>query len=441
MSGIGSFLERYEFLNLTKSVTESQMSLYKKPNETWSQIGSKLYHISLYNGLSIGAVGADVAVYLALSTLRSMGLFCSPPPQPPVFPFPQDNVQFIDCAIKRALWDWDLWARKEIEEGIESSFSEKWNVFAVVGEWSLGFSLENMARGSYFKPTFLTISEQLENGASFRSVCTDFAKLWQSEKQAILKALYTQNAPPALGFRAKKVYQDIRALASKLHHGNQNYLTAYAEYLKRKSSPALSPTQAPRMNSGVNSEVNFQPPAHASVIPFPVIAKVDAALGPPPPVVPSAPPLLTERDLEEEMALGVAFLRRAVSGLPNSRRLRSDILSDETHPSSLASPKTLSARLALLQAFSAENRPSFFPWNQSLENGKTFRQALQDAAALTKSDSLKLQDALIDPWRSRNLSASLKERLKDLNEFGKILAESKDFLKVYEALRIDLLAS
>jgi hypothetical protein len=434
MSGIGSFLERYEFLNLTKSVTESQMSLYKKPNETWSQIGNKLYHISLYNGLSIGAVGADVAVYLAVSTLRSMGLFCPPPPPPPVFPFPQDNAEFIDCAIKRALWDWDLWARKEIEEGIESSLSEKWNVFAVVGEWSLGFSLENMARGSYFKPTFLTISEQLENGASFRSVCTDFAKLWQSEKQAILKALYTQEAPPALGFRAKKVYQDIRALASKLHHGNQNYLTAHAEYLKRKSSPPSSPTQAPRVNSGVH----FQPRAYASVIPSPVSPKVDATLGAP---VPSAPPPLTERDLEEEMALGVAFLRRAVTGLPNSRRLRSDILSDETHPSSPASPKILSARLALLQAFSLENRPSFLPWNQILENGKTFRQALQDAAVLTKSDSLKLQGALVDPWRSRNLSAPLKERLQDLNEFGKILAKSKDFLKVYEALRIDLLAT
>jgi hypothetical protein len=428
MPGIGSFLERYEFLNLTKSVTESKISLYKKPNVTWSQIGSKLYHVSLYNGLEIGAVGADVAVYLAVSTLRSLGLFCPPPPQPPVFPFPQDNVEFIDCAIKRALWDWDLWARKEIEGEIESNFSEKWNVYAVVGEWSLCYSLENMARGSYFKPTFLTISEQLENGASFRSVCTDFAKLWQSEKQAILKALYSQDTPHALGFRAKKVYQDIRALASKLHHGNQNYLAAYAEYVKRKSSPAPlpkadaplgapSPTQAPRGN--------FHPPAFS----------------PTPLVVPSAPPPLTDRDFEVEMASDVAYLRRAVTGLQSSRRLRSDILSDETHPSNPTSPKALCARLALLQAFSAENRPSFLPWNQSLQNGKIFRQALQDAAALTKSDSQKLQGALVDPWRARNLSAPLQERFSDLNEFGRILANSKDFLKVYEALRIDLLAT
>src|SRR6187431_1210358 len=118
MSGIGSFLERYEFLNLTKSVTESQMSLYKQPNETWSQIGGKLYSVCWYNGLSIGAVGVDVAVYLFVSTLRSAGLFLPPPPKPPVFPFPQDNVEFINCAIKRAIWDWDLWARKEIEEAI-----------------------------------------------------------------------------------------------------------------------------------------------------------------------------------------------------------------------------------------------------------------------------------------------------------------------------------
>ena len=40
MTGIGSFLRNYEFLNLTKSVTESQLALYKEPNKTWAEIGN-----------------------------------------------------------------------------------------------------------------------------------------------------------------------------------------------------------------------------------------------------------------------------------------------------------------------------------------------------------------------------------------------------------------
>ncbi len=161
------------------------------------------------------------------------------------FPIPFDNVQFIDGAIKRALWDWDLTSRKEIEEEIETSYSEKRNIFQVVGELSLAYSLENMGRSSYFNPTFLTISEPLENGASFRSVSAAFAWLWQSEKKAILNALYHQTEAPTLGFKARQVYQDIRGLASKLHQGNQNYLNAFSEYTAKKTSSPIPDRQRP----------------------------------------------------------------------------------------------------------------------------------------------------------------------------------------------------
>jgi len=411
MSGIANFLRTYEFLNLTKSVTESQMTVYNAPSKTWSQVGSKLYHISWYNGLSIAAVGADVTMYLALAVFRRAGLFCPLPPAPPVFPTPHDNVQFVDCAIKRALWNWDAGDRKEIEEGIESVFSDRWNIFQVVGEWSMAYSLENGERSSYFKPTFLTISEPLQNGASFRSISADFAKLWQSEKKAILNAFYHQEEPPPLGFRAKKIYQDIRGLASKLHQGNENYLKAFNEYLKTKNS---APATIPR-----------------------ILHQYEA-----PSIIPSAPPL-DDREIDIDMARNIAFLRLSLGGLPpqTNSRIKSEILGDSTHSSNYGSPKFLIAKLALLQAFeSPRDLPAFLPWHQSLRNGKTFREAMQDFALLSKSDFAKLRITVIESWRSQTLSDPLKRKLNDLNEFGQIFAPSSDFLKLYEALRIDLLA-
>lgn len=396
MPGIGNFLRTYEFLNLTKSVTVSQMALYKAPHKTWSQVGNKLYQISWYNGLSIAAAGADVAVYLTVAALRRIGLFCPPPPAPPVFPSPHDNVQFVDSAIKRALWDWELSVRKEIEEGIESSYSDRWNVFQVVGEWSVAYSLENGERSSYFKPTFLTISEPLENGASFRSISSDFAKLWQSEKKAILHALYRQEGPPSLGYRAKKVYQDIRGLASKLHQGNQNYLKAYSEYVNIKSrAPAILQVQNQNLSS---------------------------------PVVPSAP-ALDEREIEVEMAKHVRFLRSSLGRLPflTGQRIRSEVLNDQTDLSNGRSPKFLIAKLSLLQAFESQDLPAFLPWHQPLRSGKTFRNALQDFSNFSRSDFMKLRDAVIEPWRSQSLSATLKMRLNELNEFGQLFATNPVF--------------
>jgi hypothetical protein len=96
----------------------------------------------------------------------------------------------------------------------------------------------------------------------------------------------------------------------------------------------------------------------------------------------------------------------------------------------------------LLQAFESQgDLPTFFPWHQTLRSGKTFRNALHDFSNLSKSDFLKLRDAVIEPWRSQSLSATLKTRLNDLNEFGQLFASNPVFLNIYEAFRIDLLAS
>ena len=418
MTGIGSFLRNYEFLNLTKSVTESQLALYKEPNKTWAEIGNKLCLISWYNSLSIAAVGADVTTYLAVSTLRSIGLFCPLPPQPPIFPSPYDNVQFIDDAIKRAFWDWDYSVRKELEEGIESNFSEKWNVYQVVGEWSFAYSLENGERSSYFKPTFLTISEPLENGASFRSIETDFRKLWQSEKKAILNALYHQTEPPSLGYKAKKVYQDIRALASKLHQGNLNYLTAFSGYVSKKDSEAVP-------------IVSSLPTASSSASVYSV--------------APSAPPRsLLEQDVEMQMASNVAFLKAAFLEAPQNQRalIKSDILNDKTASSDIGITKYRIARLALLYPFeNPSKRPAFFPWNQVSSNGKTLRQIAQDFGDLETRDFVELREAVLSSQRESWLDVSLREKLKDLNKCGISLAQNKDFVTVYDALRIDLLVA
>jgi len=393
MSGIGHFLRTYEFLNLTKSVTEAQLALYKEPNKTWSQIGGKLYSISWLNGLSIAAVGADVAAYLAVSTLRSVGLFRPAPPKPPVFPSPHDNVEFLDYAIRRALWNWEPLQKKEMEEAIDASYPE---AFQTLGEWSFAYSLEHREKGSYYRPTFLTVSETLENGASFRSVLNDFGKLWKSEQQAILNALYSQTQPSSLGGNAKKVYSDIRAIASKLHQGNQNFLSAYSKYAEGKAAA--------------------QPPA------------------------PSAPPF-QERSFERQMAEDVAFLREAIQELPRAAAgaLRSEALRGRG--------KETIAALAVLRGFKTAYQeqsgelPSFFPLDAQLPGGRSVRSAGIAFASLNDRDFLRLQEAAATPYLAHSLPPSLKSRLDDTMAVARLLASSPGFIRACEALQIDLLAT
>ncbi len=402
MSGTINFLRNYQFLNLTKSVTEAQMCLYKEPPKTWSDVGNKLFHISCYNGLSVATVGADVATYLAISTLRRAGFFLPLPPAPPVFPTPHDSVQFIDCAVKRALWDWDPAVREELEEGIECSLSDKWNVFQVVGEWSLAYSLENGDKGSYYKPNFLTISEPLERGESFRSVSLAFASLWQKDKKKILNALYHQTGTPSLGYKAAKIYKDIRALASKLHQGNQMFLAAFNGYVTQKEQAPIA-----------------RPVSSAPAAPYY-------------PVLPSAPVFsLANRNVEVTMARDVKFLRSALMDAPYQQQG--------------ISPELL-ARFTMLrgfkQAFQEKNAetPAFLPWNVSLRNGKHFRSAGQEFAFLSESEYTRLRNAIGNALLVRSLTPALQEKLRAVDEFAAHLARNADFLKVYDALRIDLLA-
>jgi len=434
MSGVSSFLRNYEFLNLTKSVTESQMALYQKPNQTWAQVGDKFYNICWYNLEAISAVGADVVTYLAVSAMRKCGFFLPQPPQPPTFPIPHDNVEFVGYAIQRALWNWDPAQRKELEEGIADSLSEKWNVFQVVGEWSLAFSFENDKRSSFFRPTFLTVSEPLENGESYLSVGAAFERLRQRDKTAILNALYRQEAPASLSSTGKKVFQDIRSLASKLHQGNQGYLTTYSDYVKQieaNTSPAPEP------------------------LPETVVHAAE----------PSAPPQPQIYVSDGKMTADVSFFRAsvmdAVARLDPTRRNRvvRMVVEDTTgsfergySPEILAaqmpesSPKYFIARLALLNFFKEGfqknqlgNCPDCFSLDQHLRNRKTLREIGQDFAMLSNQDFAVLKAAIVDPYHAR-LNWTLQAKLSELSELAESIRTNDRFLRIYEALRIDLLA-
>jgi hypothetical protein len=315
MSGMISFLRNYEFLNITKSVTEAQLALYKKPTQTWGQFGSKLYNICWYNCESIAAVGIDVAIYSVVSSLRSCNLLCPLPPTPPTFPIPHDNVEFIRYTIERALWDWNLSDKKEMKEGIADGLSDRWNIYQVVGEWSLAHYLENAARSSFFKPTFLTISEPLENGETFLSVCKAFARLWQSEQKSILDALFRQGARPPLSSAGKKVYQEIRAIASKLQQGNQIYLIALNDYMKQLASDApAAASELPKVHRPTT------PSAPLSTHDFPrLYPALTAPIIPAHQPEPSAPPLPESIPAQEmQMAVNVQFLRVALQSSTSS---------------------------------------------------------------------------------------------------------------------------
>jgi hypothetical protein len=479
MSGIFSAVRNYEFLNLTESVTKAQMAVYKKPAQTWTQIGSKFYNICWYNGEAIAAVGLDVAAYLAISTLRACGLFCPLPPAPPTFPTPLDNAAFVNYAIERALWNWDYTPRKELEEGIADSYSDKWNVFQVVGEVSLAYSLENSQKSSYYKPTFLTISEPLENGESFRSVGVAFDRLWQKDKTAILDAIYSQKEPASLSSAGKKVYQTIRALASKLHQGNTIFLNAYKEYVKQRAlkTPSITAPRAivPKTLPQPQAETLAPSVYHSPTRVFPSLFSAHEGEGLRPTAAladhtrASAPPLgsnfLTSNELE--MIANVQFLngalKNAVGALDphRQRKFVQLVVNDSMRPLGSSyntetlsyrtpeiSPKFFVARLAMLrllkdgfQKGKVSDCPHFFPWNTPLRNGNTLRAVGLGFGSLSDREFAQLQEAIVDPTRAKYvLDDVLKQKLFDLSEFAERLQVNEDFLKTYEALRIDLLA-
>lgn len=417
MTGIANFLRNYEFLNFHKSVNEAQAAVYKLPSETWGQIGNKFYNTCWHNGTAIAAIGADVGMYLTVSALRTCGLFRPLPPSPPTFPTPYDNVQFIQYAIERALWNWDLSAQKEIREEIESSFGEKWNVFQVVGEWSIAYSFENANKSDYYKPTFLTISEPLENGHCYQSIMKEFHRLWAKDQKAILEALYTQTPPASLSYWGKPVYQDIRSLASKFHQGNANYLNAFSEYTKMQERPVPS-----------------APPLAAlrSVAP-----------------TPSAPPLSALRAMninEAPILKNVEFLRNAcLNGQQNLPALQKNQLVRFITTDQTRSAPTFVAQLCMLRVFREGYRhnhfhevPNFISYDAALQNGKGMRSAGMDFAVLNDQDFLLLEERI--HGKSVFLPVHLQMRLAELSEFAALLQNNREFLQAFEALRIDLLA-
>jgi len=229
---IGNFLRNYNFLSLTKSTVDEATKL---PSDNWKKKGINFSKVAV-------AVGAEIPAYIAVSSLRWCGFFNPPLPQPPEFPIPHNNVDFMDVSTQRALWDWKPELKADIQEGISMCLSDKWNVFQVVGEWCIANSFEHP---NYAKPTFLTVSEPLENGTSFRDVTLAFSKLKQKDKTAIFDAVYHQTEIKPVSAAGKQVYQDLRAIASKLTQGNEGFKNTFQEFAQKAAAEEPAVEEAP----------------------------------------------------------------------------------------------------------------------------------------------------------------------------------------------------
>ena len=398
-------LRNYQFLDYHKAGVAEQMKMHQ---QTDLSSMDKFKNVCWYNAEAIVRVGFDVGTYLTLiSLLRPIGLCHPVPPAPPEFPTPHSNVELMDYAVRRALWNWGQSAQKEILEGIADNYSDRWNVFQLVGEWSFAFALENAHKSSYYKsnPTFLTIAEELDNGATYRTISKDFNSLWAKDKTAVLEALYRQAPCSSLSSSAKQVYQNIRAFASQLHQGNQNYLQSFNEYSKTLGAQATAPT----------------------------------------PVRPK--PQITEREIH--FLKDVDFMRKAcldaLNRLPTNQRktaLEWITTNGRNHPG--YDPKGLVAYLTLLHVMKEgykNNRlaqtPGFILYDTTLLNGKSMREVGVGFAVMPDRDFANLQQVACDP--NQYLPYSLQEKHRELSEFASYLTGNRAFIEAYDALRIDLL--
>ena len=82
---------------------------------------------------------------------------------------------------------------------------------------------------------------------------------------------------------------------------------------------------------------------------------------------------------------------------------------------------------------------NFINWNERLDNGKTLGNTGSEFAQLCDRDFVRLQEAILDPRRSK-LGGYLKEKLYELSVFADQLQRNQNFFRIYEALRIDLVA-
>ncbi len=229
------------------------------------------------------------------------------------------------------------------------------------------------------------------------------------------------------------MYQDLRALASKLQQGNTIYFEAFSNYQKQKAAGALRKLDTAPV-------VTVQPPE-------PKIQEVFAAT-----VLPSAP-IAPE---EAKMGNDVEFLRRAVLKATDSRSTamvmqaihndRNPPLAMGNHPETLAASqpdaswKLFLAKLSILRVLQERFQknctdycPGFIPWNEKLQNGHQLRDIGQGFVKLSDREFSLLQQAIINPSET-SLSESLRKKLLEVSAFADILQRKPDFLNAYQGV-------
>ena len=437
-----NFFTNYQFLDFSKEVAKNQIDLTTQPTETWAQIGTTLRKVCWNNTKAIGYVGVDISAYFAATALRSMG-FCLPPlPAPPQTILPHDNAEFLLCSIERALWTWKPEDRAVIEEGISCSMSDEYNVFQVVGEFTIAYAFENQNKRGMYTPSFLTASESLENDQSFKTIGKRFGKLNIRDQRNILQAIYEQKEPKLLSASAKQVHSDMRALASKLHQGNEGYLKAFMSYNEAKEAAAPAPAATTRPATA---------PTRAAAHPIPVYPITPATFAPNPArtafpplhtttqaFTPSAPPLYTV-SAEVEMAEKIRFLRESITTVPGAMELIKHITNRSVNS---ADRMSLVSKLAVVNAFQESSRatiPDLFWGLKSSTSREVFVSAALKFSTLSPTDFYQLRNSLINGTLPTN--DRLNNQYWTILEFSRVLEQSPDFAKLFAALQIDLIAA
>lgn len=436
--GIGSFFRNYQFLDFTKQVAQDQINLGKQPAETWGQIGNTLRLVCWNNTRNIFYTGLDVTTYLAVSILRSQG-FCLPPLSAPPLRSYHDDAQFLKSAVERGLWKWNPQKKADVEEAIETCFSDEYNIFAMVGEFCLAYFYEN-DNGKKFVPSFLKASEPLENNESFHTVGKRFAKLGSVDQRNILEAIYTQKEPKNLSSKAKQVHRDIRALASKLQQGNKGYLGAFQAYTTTKLGHAAYeiPQSTSSQKGSAYPNLSAKPVTPARPVPMPSAPPRVMPQPSAPPrsmPIPSAPPggpdPMAHHSTEIQMAEELAFVRRALSGCEDLKR---QITRNQDCSWAVASLMVIQA---LRDKLARRSTSGCLPMLQMV-NARAVDRVSAAFARLSEPQFKELIRNVITP--TRTIPSGFMHFYHDFMDLSKALREDPIFEQVFGALKIDLIA-
>jgi len=332
-----------------------------------------------------------------------------------VFPTPRDNVDFMHNTIERALWNWPLGFRAAIEKEIETQSPDKWNVFQVILEWALAYAFENRNKSDLFRPKFLKI-EELADRQTYVTIEERFGKLGSGEQEKIVNALYRQGPQPSLSVKGKKVYADMRALASKLHAGNPVYFQAFGDYTKKKEAGKLRDLKPYMQTALPGRQVT--------------------------PIVKPSP-----------QATDVAFSYDAVSKAMSRQEIAQLIAQDTYPPLSQgktkealtalrpnASPKYFVARLYALEmlkaVFTSGTGPTdhLLPLNVNLRSGKDCRTIGVGFASLSDGEFSSLRQAIV-AGSDQSLNSTLQTKLFELNEVADVIHRTPRFLKMFGDLQ------